>query len=312
MTRSRLNHWTTALLLSAGAALSTGCVSQGNHDDLLSINRTLEERNTVLEQELASLRLANEQANRTIQSLQSRIDRLAALEARYGEDQNTIAELRDMISKLQNEIASLGSGTPDIVVIEGLPPEVSDALRDLAAANPDLMIYDAERGMIRLRSDLTFGLGSDQVNDAAKTALARLAGVLNSSAASEFDIQVVGHTDAVPVKSARGKQLFTDNRGLSSNRGDAVARVLVANGVNSGRVLSGGRGATQPIEANNARGQNQANRRVEIFLVKASDAPAPAPAPAQPAARPTDGASGGGGGGVTEGAPEPADPAIFK
>ena len=43
--------------------------------------------------------------------------------------------------------------------------------------------------------------------------------------------EVVGHTDAVPVKSARGKQLFTDNRGLSSNRGDSVARVLIANGV---------------------------------------------------------------------------------
>ena len=285
--------------------LSTGCVGQGSHDDLLTINRQLEERNTVLEQQIAALRLSSGQSASSIAALEARIARLAALEARYAEDQATIAEKNKTIAQLRAEIAKLGSGQSQIVVVEGLPPEVSDALRDLAAANPDLMVYDADRGMIRLRSDLTFGLGSDVVSDAAKTALSRLAGVLNGGAAGQFDIQVVGHTDAVPVKSARGKQLYTDNLGLSSNRGDSVARVLIANGVNAGRVMSGGRGATQPIEANNAKGQSKANRRVEIFLVKASDAPAPAPAQA-PAA------GGATGGGVSEGAAEPADPAIYK
>lgn len=302
MTLTRLQALPAALL--ALTVLGTGCVSQDSHDDLLSINRQLEERNTVLEQQIQALRMSSGQSAASIAALEARIARLAALEARYAEDQNTIAELKKTIAQLRAEIAKLGSGQNQIVVVEGLPPEVSDALRELAAANPDLMIYDEDRGMIRLRSDLTFGLGSDVVGDSAKTALARLADVLTGGAAANFDIQVVGHTDAVPVKSARGKQLYGDNRGLSSNRGDSVARVLIANGVNAGRVLSGGRGATQPIEANNAKGQSKANRRVEIFLVKASDAPAPAPA-----------AAGGGaasGGGVGEGAPEPADPAIFK
>lgn len=301
MTLSRLNALPAALLLAA-ATLSTGCVSQTGHDDLLSVNRQLEERKTVLEQEISSLRMANRQSNTTIASLQARIERLAALEARYAEDQSTIAEKNRTIAQLNAEIATLGSGQNQIVVVEGLPPEVSDALRDLANANPDLMIYDADRGMIRLRSDLTFGLGSDVVSDAAKAALGRLASVLNRGAAGGFDIQVVGHTDAVAVKSARGKQLYTDNLGLSSNRGDSVARVLIASGVNAGRMMSGGRGATQPIETNNAKGQSKANRRVEIFLVKASDAPAPAPA--QPAA--------GGNGGVIEGGPAPVPDSVFK
>ncbi|MGB0767707.1 MAG: OmpA family protein [Phycisphaeraceae bacterium] len=309
MTRAlpRLHSLSAALLLAVGA-ISTGCVSQESHDDLLSVNRQLEETNTVLEQQIANMRLSMDQANAAIKALEARLARAQALEARYREDQATIAALRDEIARLRGEIASLGSGQSQIVVVEGLPPEVSNALRDLAAANPDLMTYDEARGMIRLRSDLTFALGSDVVSDAAKTALARLATVLNAGAAGEFDIQVVGHTDAVPVKSAAGRQKFTDNRGLSSNRGDSVARVLIANGVNEGRVLSGGRGATQPVEANNARGQSKANRRVEIFLVKASDAPPPAPAPAAPANAP----AAGGSGGVTEGAPGPADDSRFK
>lgn len=302
MTLTRLKALPAALL--ALTVLGTGCVSQDSHDDLLSINRQLEERNTVLEQEIASLRMSNRQANEAIAALEARIARLAALEARYAEDQNTIAELKNTIAQLRAEIAKLGSGQSNIVVVEGLPPEVSDALRDLANANPDLMIYDEDRGMIRLRSDLTFALGSDVVGDSAKAALARLADVLTGGAAAQFDIQVVGHTDAVPVKSARGKELYGDNRGLSSNRGDSVARVLIANGVAASRVLSGGRGETQPIEANDSKGQSKANRRVEIFLVKGSDAPAPAPA--RPVVAP------GGDGGVGEGPAEPADPAIFK
>ncbi|MEM9346965.1 MAG: OmpA family protein [Planctomycetota bacterium] len=305
MTLPRLHALPAALL--ALAVLSTGCVSQEGYDNLLTVNRQLEERNTVLEQELESLRLANRQGNSSITALEARIARLAALEARFAEDQETISLKNQEIARLKAEIAKLGSGQDQIVVVEGLPPEVSNALRDLANANPDLMVYDEDRGMIRLRSDLTFGLGSDVVSDSAKTALARLAGVLNGGAASDFDIQVVGHTDAVPVKSARGKQLFTDNRGLSSNRGDSVARVLITNGVDAGRVMSGGRGATEPIEQNDSKGRSQANRRVEIFLVKASDAPAPAPAPA-----PAGEAATGGGGGVGAGASEPADPAIFK
>ena len=299
----------SALLLAASSMLGTGCVSQGSHDDLLSINRQLEERRVSLEQQLAEKDQTIAELNAAIRSMQDQGAANSALRARIAEEQATIAALKAEIKALQTELAELGADQDKIVVIGSLPQEVSDALEALAAANPDLMTYDAARGMIRLKSDLTFGLGSADVNENAKTALARLAGVLNSPAAAGFDVQVIGHTDAVPVKSARGKQLFIDNRGLSSNRGDAVARVLVDNRVAASRIMSGGRGETQPIVANDARGRAQANRRVEIFIVKSSD-PAPAaeaparvdPAPALPPA----------GGGVTEGEAEAPDDSVFK
>lgn len=296
----------TALLLCSSVLLGTGCVSQGGYDDLVSINRQLEERNTVLGQKLAERDQTIAELNAAISAMNDQAATVAALRARLTEEQSTIAALRSEIAGLREELARLGTVVPEVVVVEGLPQEVSDALSDLAAANPDLMTYDAARGMIRLRSDLTFGLGSATVNDAAKTALGRLAGVLNGNAASAFDIQVIGHTDAVPVKSARGKQLFIDNRGLSSNRGDAVARVLITDGVAASRITSGGRGDTQPIAANDARGRSQANRRVEIFLVKAADPAPPAPAPAGEVEPPAPV------GGVIEGEPDAADDGLFK
>lgn len=302
----------TALLLALGMMLGTGCVSQQSHDELLSINRQLEETNTRLEQQLSERDQTIAELNAAMDRMEDQRDTVAALRKRLAEEQSTIAALRSEIAALRDELARLGQAAPEIVVVEGLPQEVSDALAELAANNPDLMSYDASRGMIRLRSDLTFALGSADVNDAAKTALGRLAGVLNGSAASGFDIQVIGHTDAVPVRSARGKQLFIDNRGLSSNRGDAVARVLIDNRVDASRITSGGRGSTQPIAPSDARGQSQANRRVEIFLVKAGD-PAPPSEPADDEAASEEAASDNRPtGGVTEGEPDAADDSIYK
>lgn len=293
----------TPLLLLAISAASTGCVSQAAFDRLVSINRQLEEQNTVLEQRIEELEQTIRDKQAFIDAMSDQSSANAALRARLTEEQATVAKLKAEVKALRDELSRLGTGAGEIVVIEGIPQEVSDALRELAAANADLMVYDEARGMIRLRSDLTFALGSADVSDAAKTALGRLAGVLNSAAASDFDIQVVGHTDAVPVNSARGKQLFIDNLGLSSNRGDAVARVLIANGTKASRIMSGGRGSTQPIAANDSKGRSKANRRVEIFLVKAADAGAPAPVAPDPAPA---------GGGVIEGDAAPADDSIFK
>jgi len=302
---TRALNWTAALLLTFGTAVSTGCVSQESYDRLLSVNRQLEERRVALEQQISELQQALAEKDALIRSLSDQSGANSALRARLLEEQATVAKLRAEIASLTDQLSKLGQGPGEIVVIEGLPAEVSDALRELAAANSDLMEYDAARGMIRLRSDLTFALGSADVNDAAKTALGRLAGVLNTPEAAGFDIQVVGHTDAVPVSSAQGRQLYIDNRGLSSNRGDAVARVLIANRVAASRILSGGRGETQPISANDSKGRSNANRRVEIFIVKASGpaVPAEAPAPARDEAP---------AGGVIGGSPVPADDSVFK
>lgn len=296
MTRSKT--FTTALLIAASGFISTGCVSQGSHDDLQTITRQQQETIFRLEQQIEELKRSIEAKNAQLAAMSDQSTANAALRARLAEEQARLAELRNEIARLSAELDK-SKGDGEIVIIEGIPKEVSNALRDLAAANADLMEYDEQRGMIRLRSDLTFALGSATVSDAAKSALGKLARVLNDNAAAKFDIQVIGHTDAVPVKSATGRKLHIDNRGLSSNRGDAVARVLISKGVRASRVVSGGRGATQPIAANNARGQSRANRRVEIFLVKASDSPAPQP----PAGGDEAPRGGGGGGEVGEGTP---------
>ena len=150
-----------------------------------------------------------------------------------------------------------------------LPPEVKAALAQLAKANPNLMSFDSKRNMVKLRSDLTFALGSAQVSAAAASTLSRLAAVINSPAAQPYEVRVVGHTDSVPVRNAANVQKFGDNWGLSAFRAIAVKKVLQRSGVSESRLGIAGYADQQPFVANTSSGA-EANRRVEIFLVAMS------------------------------------------
>ncbi|EPX82327.1 OmpA family protein [Salipiger mucosus] len=75
-------------------------------------------------------------------------------------------------------------------------------------------------------------------------------------------VQVVGHTDS------DGDADY--NMGLSQRRAQAVASLLVSEGVPSYRVQSIGRGENQPIADNLTAAGKRQNRRVEIIILPTS------------------------------------------
>ena len=262
---------TTLAALAFASLMFTGCVAETSLDDLKRVNRTNEEIILDLEYQIDALNNTIRQKDTTIASLQGATDASAAMRARLAEEQEIRAALQAELDDLERRYRELAEREQEIVVVEGpVPQAVSDALAELARANPDLMSYDESRGMIRLRSDLTFALGSTEVSDAATAALARLARVLNGADARSLDIQVLGHTDNVPVTSANGIQRYRNNWGLSTARAEAVMFVLKDAGTDVQRMVVAGCGDTRPIAANGERG-NQANRRVEIFLTRGAN-----------------------------------------
>lgn len=248
-----LLKWTVLTTITLGCL---GCVSQKERDDLQTSYRRAQEHIEELK-----ARLEESQA------------RIAALEAAKGGDpelaeklaraQMENAEYARRLAALEDQIRRMGLGPID--------PVVDAALIELAKQYPDLMSYDSSRGMIRMSSDLTFALGSADVSDRAKASLSRLAQVLNTPAASKYEVRTVGHTDNVPVTSAAGRQRFGDNWGLSTARAISVMKALKAAGVSESRMGVGGYGEMRPVVANPAVGGRsrgaEANRRVEIYLV---------------------------------------------
>ena len=148
-----------------------------------------------------------------------------------------------------------------------LDPELDAALIELAQSKPEIMTYDPDLGMVQLHSDLTFDLGSDQVSERAIGSLRKLARILESPTGKGYTVRIEGHTDNVPIGRPATRDRHPTNWHLSVHRAIAVKDVLVRAGVEQTRMGVAGFGENRPIEPNGAKG-NQANRRVEIYLVR--------------------------------------------
>ncbi|UOA28532.1 OmpA family protein [Pseudosulfitobacter sp. DSM 107133] len=114
-----------------------------------------------------------------------------------------------------------------------------------------------DRLIVTLPQDILFATDSFAVRQGLRDDLASVAASLQRYPGST--VQVVGHTDS------DGDAAY--NQQLSERRANAVADVLMQNGVPYSRIQAFGRGESQPVATNlNAAGKAQ-NRRVEIVIL---------------------------------------------
>jgi outer membrane protein OmpA-like peptidoglycan-associated protein len=132
--------------------------------------------------------------------------------------------------------------------------------RDLRASlgNNNVTINNTgDRLIVTLPQDILFATGSSAVRPDLQRDLAAVAS--NLQAYPDSTIQIIGHTDS------DGEAAF--NQQLSEGRANAVASVLLNNGISRNRIQSFGRGESQPVSSNlDPRGKAQ-NRRVEIVIL---------------------------------------------
>lgn len=111
--------------------------------------------------------------------------------------------------------------------------------------------------VIRIIAKSFFSSGSDQVQVNYYPLLEKIAQALISIT---DPISVVGHTDNVPIFTAR----FPSNWDLSSARAKAVAAILSRHGQFSYPIASEGRADTQSLFPNDSPEHRAMNRRIEI------------------------------------------------
>jgi chemotaxis protein MotB len=278
------NLRTLAFAVSATTLLG-GCVSM---DEYKAVRAALEQS----EAQLAKADHDLQEARAQIAALQKRIDELNILMRANGDLDKSLRDLRDLYEK---RLADLQARYDELLKLSStpvLPAPVNAALRELAAQYPQYLEFDERLGMLRMKSDVTFDLGSTEVKPEAKRVLALVAQILNKPEIANNEVQVVGHTDNVPIRP--GGPMSTrnpDNWTLSTNRAWSVLDVLRANGLSGNRGMGAGWGEQRPIAPNAATGGNERNRRVEIYIRAATvpeglpvSAPRSAPAPVRPAA----------------------------
>jgi chemotaxis protein MotB len=127
-------------------------------------------------------------------------------------------------------------------------------------ASVDLVPDKAVR--IVLAADLLFDTGKANLKPEAKGSLERIAYIIRRA---PYMVNVVGHTDNVPIHSAR----FPTNWELSVIRACEVARFLIEEmRIPGKRFYITGHAYHQPVVLNDSTRNRAANRRVEIVVTK--------------------------------------------
>lgn len=125
---------------------------------------------------------------------------------------------------------------------------------------------------IVLTGDLLFNVGEDELSTNARESLQKVTAVIRST---PYMINVIGHTDNIPMHSTK----FKSNWELSVARASTVARYLIEEtGMDPNQFVVSGYSSYRPVEPNTTAENRAKNRRVEIIISKRLPEPLPATA----------------------------------
>jgi chemotaxis protein MotB len=273
---ARMHHLVGFVLLSI---VLTGCVSQEKYNALKL------DRDRLAEQ----LGQAQNEASSARSEADAYKNQLSALMGQGGNKEGLILNLTNQNAELQRQLDEMNRKYTDAINRVGpgsaLPEVVTTALADFARQNPDLVDFDSARGIVKFKSDVTFGSGSADVTPRAREAISRFAQILNSSAATGYELMVAGHTDNTrvinPATIAAGHK---DNWYLSAHRAIGVAQQLMNDRVGAQRIAVTGYAEQRPVASNASDSGRAQNRRVEVLILPTtvrSNAVVSAPGPVQ-------------------------------
>jgi chemotaxis protein MotB len=163
-----------------------------------------------------------------------------------------------------NQLQFQGTESIDTLRLEALltktlAPEIAQHAVVLRRTHDGVVISLRELGF--------FDSGQATLLPGASDTLTRIAAVLIQSG---LDMRVEGHTDDVPIHNAQ----FNSNWELSTARATAVAMILLKNqGIDPRRLSISGYAEYHPTSSNASAEGRQANRRVDLVLVREADVP---------------------------------------
>ncbi|MFG6157951.1 flagellar motor protein MotB [Halomonas sp. 1390] len=144
--------------------------------------------------------------------------------------------------------------------LKALQRRLEERLRPAIAEGGVKVARDGSSVVIRVNEQGSFPSGSAEVTPSFAALLDDLSDTLADAPGS---IAVRGHTDNVPVRSAR----YASNWNLSAMRSSVVANRLLENeALAAGRLTVTGHADTRPIASNDTAEGRARNRRVEIII----------------------------------------------
>lgn len=173
----------------------------------------------------------------------------------------SLGSTQEKLSASQAEIATLRKIEAETKRRNEIYAQFINRLKSMIDGGQLTVSIDAGRIVINLPDNVLFNSGSANLNTEGQEALKKIGEVLTQFSDRRF--QVEGHTDNVPIKSAR----FPSNWELSTARALAVVHLLTEMGVTPENISAAGFGEFRPRADNGTEEGKKLNRRIEIVML---------------------------------------------
>jgi len=269
--RSALPWTPVALLLILGLGAGA-CVSSGTHEELQKDHEALKKTLAETQQSLKGEQSKVKALEGKRQSLEEALSEAEAEHTRLSAEQK---RLSDELAALVKDKSKLKDSVDDMKkALEELSKRKAAAEKRIAeyknllerfkklidAGKLKVKIVDG-RMVVELATDVLFASGKAALSDEGTEAINEVAAVLATIPGRAF--QVEGHTDNVPIKTAK----YPSNWELAAARSLTVVKTMVAAEMPQERISAASFGESKPAGGNDTPEGRAANRRIEIVLV---------------------------------------------
>ncbi|WP_318709549.1 flagellar motor protein MotB [Candidatus Acetatifactor stercoripullorum] len=179
---------------------------------------------------------------------------------RAAEGQNDAQEFEENAQSTAQELAQALEGEM-LQQNEELSENIEEAVYESSLSDQVEVSFSSQYVQLTMKGALLFDSGSAELKGEALDILDNVGVILERY--SEGTIEIEGHTDNVPISSAK----YADNEELSSARALSVFYYLVENtSLDPARLRHAGMGDREPIADNSTEEGRSRNRRVEIRI----------------------------------------------
>lgn len=178
-----------------------------------------------------------------------------------GDTQEELTASQEQLTASQEEIATLRKIEAETKRRNEIYAEFVNKLQSMIDGGQLTVSIDAGRIVINLPDNVLFNSGSANLNPEGRQAITQVGEVLSQFSDRRFQIE--GHTDNVPIKSAR----YPSNWELSTARALSVVHLLTEIGVKPENISAAGFGEYRPRADNETDEGKQLNRRIEIVML---------------------------------------------
>lgn len=189
-------------------------------------------------------------ANRRARSAQA----YAGEQMRQADSAEQRAAMSDADASLQRRNAEAAQGRADAAQ-DADAQSRSDAV-ELQLQIDAMNAKVTDRGLVLTLGDVLFAFDTSRLTAGGDSHLGKLSAFL--ARYPQRTAQIDGYTDSVGAESY--------NRDLSQRRADAVKAYLVGQGIAADRLVTAGKGMSDPVADNGTAAGRQQNRRVEVII----------------------------------------------